>query len=160
MAAHKTIAQEFAIRSRLPSNLVKRLLAGSQERTSEMTSAIDQMILRSRPTYFNGTNHYPITSKPSNKNILSTFNKYRALHFANLGNFYIPSSLAVVAKNQKKTDSVFCPNEGQRKQLSFRVGAKGMRDGYVRSCIEIRRSTAKVAIFIGAFALWRTLYVH
>ena len=29
----------------------------------------------------------------------------------------------------------------------------------MRSCIEIRRSTAKVGIFIGAFALWRTLSV-
>ena len=41
---------------------------------------------------------------------------------------------------------VFSMSYGHREQLSFLVGAKGMSEGYVRSFIEIRRSTAKVAI--------------
>ena len=41
---------------------------------------------------------------------------------------------------QRSTDGILCVMEitsGHREQLRFRVGATGMRDGYVRSCIEI-----------------------
>ena len=49
---------------------------------------------------------------------------------------------------------------GHLEHLSFIVGAKVMSEGFLRSFVEIRRSTAKVGIFIGAFALWSTLHLH
>ena len=53
MESRDWTAQEFANQAGLPFDVVERLLAGSQERTREITAGIGQMMLRSRLTCFN-----------------------------------------------------------------------------------------------------------
>ena len=53
MEARDWTAQEFANRAGLPLDVIERLLAGSQERTREITASIGQMMLRSKLTCFN-----------------------------------------------------------------------------------------------------------